>query len=403
MKHMTKYFIIILLAFPLLLKAQQTEEMQYRRSSIYSLLINHTNQKFSKEIADVFKKMPVPDKYNDHDLSVKVVSTDRKIKEDELGREFLETNNVASRLVARWFNRNILTGECNTALIKERGLYNASELDKELAERSARGKAMLEDAGEELIGNTFVLVNDIRYVDKEKTSKGFGAFMRIAGSLASAYTGQDLYNDIGNLAGTMTETLKGFRVKIDTHLYQLVWDEATAMDFYTNYYSDSEKDSLKRNAFEKNRNKFHLKYIGNQQNNSNITSFMGVNLDVPEQMIRKACQRALDENVVLLQRKFEAFKIKTPLISTTPLKAAIGLKEGITPESVFEVLEAVMDENEHITYKRAGIIKPVPNLIWDNRYMASEEGAYGADLQYTTFKKVRGKDFYPGMLIREIK
>ena len=352
MKHMTKYFIIILLAFPLFLKAQQTEEMQYRRSSIYSLLINHTNQKFSKEIADVFKKMPVPDKYNDHDLSVKVVSTDRKIKEDELGREFLETNNVASRLVARWFNRNILTGECNTALIKERGLYNASELDKELAERSARGKAMLEDAGEELIGNTFVLVNDIRYVDKEKTSKGFGAFMRIAGSLASAYTGQDLYNDIGNLAGTMTETLKGFRVKIDTHLYQLVWDEATAMDFYTNYYSDSEKDSLKRNAFEKNRNKFHLKYIGNQQNNSNITSFMGVNLDVPEQMIRKACQRALDENVVLLQRKFEAFKIKTPLISTTPLKAAIGLKEGITPESVFEVLEAVMDENEHITYKR---------------------------------------------------
>ena len=251
MKHMTKYFIIILLAFPLFLKAQQTEEMQYRRSSIYSLLINHTNQKFSKEIADVFKKMPVPDKYNDHDLSVKVVSTDRKIKEDELGREFLETNNVASRLVARWFNRNILTGECNTALIKERGLYNASELDKELAERSARGKAMLEDAGEELIGNTFVLVNDIRYVDKEKTSKGFGAFMRIAGSLASAYTGQDLYNDIGNLAGTMTETLKGFRVKIDTHLYQLVWDEATAMDFYTNYYSDSEKDSLKRNAFEK--------------------------------------------------------------------------------------------------------------------------------------------------------
>lgn len=403
MKHLAKYFIIALIAFPLSAKAQQTEEMQYRRSSIYSLLINHTDQKFSKEIADVFKKMPVPDKYNDHDLSVKVVSTDRKVREDELGREFLETNNVASRLVARWFNRNILTGECDTELIKERGLYNASEFDKELAGRSARGKAMLEDAGEELIGNTFVLVNDIRYVDKAKTSRGFGAFMRIAGSLAAAYTGQDIYDDIGNLAGTMTETLKGFKVKIDTHLYQLVWDEATAMDFYANYYSDNGGDSLKRDAFEKNRGKFSLKYIGSQQNNGNVTSFMGVNLDMPEQMIRKACQRALDENVVLLQRKFEAFKIKTPLTSTTPLRAAIGLKEGITAESVFEVLEAVMDENDRVTYKRVGIIKPVPNLIWDNRYMATEEGAYGADFQYTTFKKVRGRDFYPGMLIREIK
>ena len=60
MKHLAKYFIIALIAFPLSAKAQQTEEMQYRRSSIYSLLINHTDQKFSKEIADVFKKMPTP-------------------------------------------------------------------------------------------------------------------------------------------------------------------------------------------------------------------------------------------------------------------------------------------------------------------------------------------------------
>ena len=43
------------------------------------------------------------------------------------------------------------------------------------------------------------------------------------------------------------------------------------------------------------------------------------------------------------------------------------------------------------------------NLIWDNRYMASEEQAYGSDFGFTTFRKVSGGDFYPGMLIREIK
>ena len=35
--------------------------------------------------------------------------------------------------------------------------------------------------------------------------------------------------------------------------------------------------------------------------------------------------------------------------------------------------------------------------------MAKEEKAEGAELGFTTFEKVSGKDFYPGMLIREIK
>lgn len=397
-----QYLLILCILYPLHMNAQQPEAMKYRRSSIYSLLINHTDQKFSKEIGDVFIKMPVPDKYNNHNLSVRIVSATAKVREKQVGATFIEDNNIGSRLVARWFNRNILTGECNTALIKERGLYNATEFDKELAERSARGKAMLEDAGEELIGNTFVLVNDIHYLDKSNTGKGLGQFLRVAGSLASAYTGKSYYNDIGEIAGSMSETLKGFKVKIDTHLYQLVWDEETAMNFYTNYYS-STADADKQKAFEQNRGKFKLKYIGSQQSNGGITSFLGVNLDKPEQMIRKACQRALDENVMMLQRNFESFKIKTPLISTDPLCAEIGLKEGITPDSKFEVLEAVMDKSGHVKYKRVGVIKPVPNLIWDNRYMAIEEGAYGADLRHTTFKKVSGNDFYSGMLIREIK
>ena len=120
-------------------------------------------------------------------------------------------------------------------------------------------------------------------------------------------------------------------------------------------------------------------------------------------MIRKACQRALDDNVVMLQRNFESFKIKTPLTSTSPICAEIGMKEGITPDSKFEVLEAIMDENNKITYKRVGTVKPIEDSIWDNRYMAVEEKAPGAELGHTTFKKVSGSDFYSGMLIREIK
>lgn len=375
--------------------------MDYRRSSLYSLLINHDDQKFAKEISDVFLQIPTPDKYNNHNLSVRVVSMDKKLKDTEVVDQFIESNHIASRLVSRWFNRDPFTGVCDVELVKERGLYDANIFDKELAARSKRGIAMLEDAGEDLIGNTFLVVNDITYIDREKTGKAISMGFRALGMLADAYMGTDNFTDIGNSMGDMMETLKGFKVNVNTHLYQLVWDEETSMAFYSEYYT-SVPDEAKKAAFDGNRGKFRLKYIGSQKSSGKNVSFIGVNLDIPEQMIRKACQRAIDENIASLQKNFEAFKVKTPLVSVEPLRADIGMKEGITEDSRFEVLEAVMKDNK-LEYKKVGEIKPVAGMIRDNRYMAVEEGAAGSELKYTTFKRVSGHDFYPGMLIREIK
>ena len=163
---MKKNMILSALAFILIaLPAQAQEENEandYRRSSLYSVMVNHTDQKYAEEIKDAFLDMEVPDKYNDHNLSVKVLDMEKKLKgarsdqESQIITDFLNTNKVASRLVAKWFNRDAFTGQCDVELVKERGMYNASEFDKEMAARSQRAKALLEDAGEELIGNTFV-------------------------------------------------------------------------------------------------------------------------------------------------------------------------------------------------------------------------------------------------------
>lgn len=400
---MKKIVLLAMLAWGSMVSYAQTDSltMEYRRSSLYSLLINHDDQKFAKEISDVFLQIPTPDKYNNHNLSVRVVSMNTKLKDTEVVNDFIEKNQIASRLASRWFNRDPFTGVCDVELVKKRGLYDANEFDRELAARSKRGVAMLEDAGEELIGNTFLVVNDIRYIDREKTGKAIGVGLRALGVLADAYMGTDNFTDIGNSMGDMMETLKGFKVNVNTHLFQLVWDEETSMAFYTKYYT-STPDKAKKMAFDENRGKFRLNYIGSQKSSGKNVSFIGVNLDEPEQMIRKACQRAIDENIASLQKNFEAFKVKTPLVSVEPLCADIGMKEGITENSRFEVLEVVMKNNK-IEYKKVGEIKPVPGMIRDNRYMALEEGAAGSELKYTTFKKISGHDFYPGMLIRELK
>lgn len=400
MKNIISLILILFCFIPSFAK-KEIVETEYRRSSVYSILVNNTEQKFADEIKEQFLNIPISDKYNDHNLSVKVVNVAKKGKYQDSIEVFINKNYIGSRLVAKWFNRNILTGECSLDLIKSRGLYNASQLDKELAKRSARGMAMLEDAGEELIGNTFLLVNEINYVDKSKTSSAVGSGLRLFGALAGAFVGVDL-SDLSDMVGDMVESIKGFKVKIRTSLYQLDWNEETANTFYKLYYSSAPNEQ-KRLAFEENREIFKMKYVGEIESSGSTTSFMGINEDEPLMMVRKACQRAIDENIADLQKKHEPFRIKAPIVSVDPtITVEIGLKEGITKDSKFEVLEA-QEKNGKIEYKRVGVIKPVESRIWDNRFMAIEEGAYGADFGATTFVKESGKDLYPGLLIRQIE
>lgn len=404
-----KYFLTaICLITSTVAFTQNTEnEPKYRRSSLYSLMINHTDQKFASEIRNSFLNIPIPDKYNDHDLSVKVVDINTKLKnassnkENEAITAFLNDNQIASRMVAKWFNRDKYTGACDMELVKERGLYNANEFDKQMAARSARGTSMLQDAGEDLIGNTFVLVNDISYVDKAKKGMIFGGIIKALGSVAQAYTGVNV-SSATNLIGDIAESIRGFSVKINTFLYKLSWNDEIANNFYETQYTDS-IDTDKAQNFESNRGNYQLVYVGKVESSGSTTSWLGVKLDTPANMVRKACQRAIDENIVDLQTQFEEFRTKTPLLSIDPLTADIGMKEGVSKKSHFEVLDRVEQQDGTYKYVKVAEIEPVEDLIWDNRYMAVEEGAKGANLGKTTFKKIKGGDIFPGMLIRETK
>jgi hypothetical protein len=383
-------------------------------------MISHRDLMFENEIEAAFSEMPVPDKYNDHGLGKKIFYTsEKKLKIKNLDEHtgfmvnrssdksrmneydhFLQNQYIASRLVAKWFHRKKSTGVCDMELVKERGYNNASEADKRLAAMSVRKDAVLQDAGEELIGSTFVLINDIRYIDRSSGSSVVGGFISAAIKTGNALHGNNTMDqkDLGDVIASY----KGFNVKIKTYLYRLVWDEEISSLFYRNVYTEKPDDAKKEN-FENMRGDFSLVYLGMQESSGKDISFMGINESEPQVMVLKACRRALDENVANLQKNFEVFKIKTPLNSIDPIKCEIGLKEGITEKSRFEVLEAIMDDNGHVDYKRVGVIRPVKDKIWDNRFMAVEECAENATLGFTTFEKVSGSDFYPGMLVREMK
>lgn len=379
------------------------DSLRSRRASLCSIMIKHTGDQYADDIESQFLQIPVDDKYNDHNLSVRVATIGSGKVSDYDVKNFVDNNQIASRLVGRWFNRNKFTGECDLDLVKSRGLYDASALDHEIASKSIIGKAMLEDAGEDLIGHTYLLVNDITYIDKGKRSSFWGELAGVALAVGAAYAGvsSDVASDLGKLTNATISSIKGFRVRIHSRLYRLIWDEQSSSKFYNSHFWQAGMSS-DPNDFEKERSDYRLEYVGDVVSKGGTTSFLGINEDQPYLMIRKACARAIEENVADLQKQYQQFRIKTPVTTVNPtITARIGLKEGVKANSKFEVLERQMKDGK-TTYKRVGVVQPISNLIWDNRFMASEEGAVGADLGQTTFKKISGGDFYPGMLLREI-
>lgn len=378
--------IILIVAPSAFCHAQNAEESDYERSSMHIMMIKHLNQKFDDIIEDVFLKYPFPDRFNNHNLGVKVVSF-AELEGDQSSNvmSFASQVNIGQKMVAKWFNRNKASGSFNMNLVKERGFYNANLTKINEARANIRGLALLEDAGEYLINNTYLLVNDISY-----KSKGSGNWL--LKSLASAYI-----SNTKGVSKAMT-AIGGFKVNITSYLFRLVWNDSIANEFYTKYYTeDGSAEPEKVKAFNADKALFKIEYVGKTHSESSETHF--TTSKDPSALLVKVTTRTIDKNIASLQHSYADFRIKAPLISTNPLRADVGLKEDITEDTQFEVLERVMDDRGKVSYEQVGIIKPIKGKIKDNRYKAEEDT--DSIIDATEFEVISGKDFAAGMLIRE--
>ena len=367
----------IVLAYCVLVHAPimgQEADMQYERSSLHVMLLSHHNQAYEENIKEVFDAVPFPERFDNHDLGAKSVAL-AKSEEDQSRNllDFCRQVNLGQKMLAKWFNRDKTTGCMNMDLIKTRGLYNATQTQANIARSSMRGLALLQDAGENLMKQSYLVVNDIQY---REITRGMNVLK------VSSYG-----------------ELKGFKVEVTSYLFRLKWDDDLASEFYAQYYTErGDKDKV--DAFKRDGRKWQMEYVGKTTCSSDRISKKASLL--PKRYLEMVATRALDKNLAQLQHEHPDFRIKAPLVATEPLKAYVGKKEDITPLSHFEVLERRIDNEGRLSYKRIGVIKPKSNHIWDNRYMADDEDA-DARLGYTEFEKVSGGEFLPGMLIREIE
>ncbi len=408
MKLTNPFILIFCVCFMLAGYSQNDSKTdEYRRSSLYTLMVADSTRNFSQLIQETFVNSKIPEKFNNHIVSERSIP---KLYNDTLSKadlkeaqkvaisEYLSTHDIAKSMIAKWFTRSE-QGGFNMDLISERGFYNASDLDVKIAKNSERGTAMLADAGEELIKNTFVIVNNFKYTNKEEVAKKAKGLLSMVSDVAVLAGAGDVAT-VSDAAGEGIGVLgKGYVIKTDAHLYRLKWNEEVASIFYNDYWTeDGQIDEEKVKAFNES-DVFELEYIGTQMAWADLQS-TSFTKKTDEELITIATIKASDAVTAKLQREYEVFRTKTPLMSTEPLSAKIGLKEGLEKGDKYEVLEQVLNKEGKTEYKRVGVIKVDKNQIWDNRFNADEENT-DETLEYTVFTGNK-KKYYAGMLIRQI-
>ena len=128
--------LIIMLTLGLMTQichAQDDENFKYMRGSLCIMMVEHPTLEFNAQIEKAFEKMPIPNRFNSHELGVRVLSFPNN--DDQLAnlKIFSSENQLAKRIVSKWFGRDKATGAFNTDLLRERGHYSATKIDVKAA------------------------------------------------------------------------------------------------------------------------------------------------------------------------------------------------------------------------------------------------------------------------------
>lgn len=420
-------------------QTEQTEnqDVKYRRSALAMILIESKIDANAEDVLKSWQNYPFPDKYDKHSIgltsikigaigevkdssknvkgekekSKKEVKDEKNKKNDNNKNEpkkdavqlkieqVIKDKKIGNMLVAKWFNRSDYDDKFNMEVVKQRGGYNATELEAAVAKQQARGLAVLEDAGEELISNTFVTFTQLNFYSNELPALIVYEAAKLAANQISNPMAQIAALKAADIA--YAKTREGYSLFSKTWLYKLAWNDSIAAVFYNELWNNPQ-------AFDQT--EFKLEFIGAQQNTSLVTAKLIGQSRTNAQYIDVAEVRNLDKIFAQLQKDHDVFKPKVPILTAEPLTAQVGTKEGLKGGEKFEVLEMTIDpETKKTKYERVGIVKVDKKHVWNNMYNVAIEGEKlepqldkkGEEVTATRFSKL--KKAYPGMLLRQLK
>ncbi len=349
----------------------------YDRSSLGLLFLNFEGEKNQDLLFEKLKTIIFPDKYDNNNLQSIFISppftrsaTPTDVQAAILAQ--LEKEKIGLQTLAKWYSRKP-DGSMSLELIHERGRFSATDEDYLKAQTTKRGNAALEDYGNRLVNLSYILVIDVK--------------------------------DIKNAKELSKTDLKGWQANVTGHLFKVAFNDEIQNAFYDAWIYD---DDTKAQKDEKIKKFEALKVplvavskatisVSAMQPESTTNLGMFLKPKTEDQLMQELAQKCIDETIYRIEMNVEEFKVKTAIYDVRPLRAKIGLKEGLKTDQRFFVYEYVYNEktNQSVPKKRGVIRAGAKSKIIDNRKVAS------GDMGTSKFYQVAGRKLEQGFTLQQ--
>ncbi len=402
MNHLKHIIFITFLFLNFSTYGQNTDQVkkrgpadEYSRNSVSYVLLEFPDNRFNDYLKKAVYKAGVPSKFDYNDIKEKVyrapyyhTEQPNLKKNAEAVRRSLSAEKYANKIVKFWWNIDD-EGNYSTDIIQKRGFYNATDWDVEKADAEKRGRAALADAGEKLIAKSYVLVLDFHDIKtmKEIYDAQDAKAMKLAKKLGTEFT-------------PVERKKNGFTGKLTAYLFKVNYSD-TVQGYFMDAFIDEQKIDLQKldNIFQEVYSP--LTYITQKEvtvdgTQANPGQFLAPAIQkTKEQLMAKLVNDGINKVFGGLEKTYEEFRVKTPLVSTHPLQAKIGKKEGLTHERKFFVWEYVANNKGNVVAKKRGEIRA--QKVVDNRN--DELG----QTQTSIFYQIGGHRLNEGMTLQERK
>ncbi|TSA39035.1 MAG: hypothetical protein D4R64_00860 [Porphyromonadaceae bacterium] len=279
-------------------------------------------------------------------------------------RDFLAGSDMSRQIVAKWFDRKP-DGTLGMDLIGQRGLYNAKDNDYLTATASQRQLGSLKDQGENLLKLSYLLFinfSDIQYKEA-KTTPGKGDY----GGCGRGY------------------------------LYKLAWNDSVSAQFYENLWiSENDPEAVKAEKKRKfDSTAFPMEFVRDVSYNVAPSLIVLPNDKRTDEEKRTALLNNLYENILLeIENRVPDFQVRQNLISSKPIGATIGLKEGVYVDQRFFVYENVQKKNQDVYKRRRAVVRA--KQVADNQKITE-----GKSKPTTFYQVAGGKIDHFGMFLEQ--
>lgn len=349
---------------------------KYYRPSVTYLMLDRPEEKYNSQMRSNFQKTEINPKFDNHNLENEfLLKTNSSVGLNSSSiSNLILSQDISKKVISKWYNQQ-KDGKFNMDFIAKRGLYNASDNDVMRAKAGVRGVAALEDAGEELIKKSYIVVFDFQGIE----------------TYEDYYDRLDAQNErLARLRKQkpvrVLRTQQGYRGNAVAYCYKVQWNDSLQQTFYENAWNNPTYFQKMTIPFKYSKMAYLSNLDGSQAKFNPIYSD-----DKLVQMLHKeASERALQQ----FAAQDRSLRVKTSIFETRPLSAKIGKKEDVKIDQRFMVYELVQgaDDKKIPTFK--GVIRASKNVI-DNR-----NDATGTSIP-TRFYQEGGKKLYPGMMIEQ--